>query len=63
MRVAIKKLDEDEKQIIVLRYFEEMNTKEIANIININDGALRVRIHRILEKLKSIVEEYDRTRN
>lgn len=63
IRFALKKLSEEEKQIIILRYFEDMDTKEIAKIVNIKDGALRVRIHRVLAKLKDIVEIYDRKSN
>ena len=62
-RLALKKLTEEERQIIILRYFEEMDTKEIANIVGIKDGAIRVRIHRTLQKLKDIVEIYDRRTN
>lgn len=56
IRDALSKLDETEQQIIVLRYFEDMDSKEVANILGVKDGALRVRQHRAMEKLKIIME-------
>lgn len=53
---ALSKLNEAERQIIIFKYFEEMDSKEVANILNINHGALRVRQSRILQKLKDIME-------
>lgn len=56
---ALDKLDEEEKQIMILRYFEDLPTQDVAEIIKVNDGALRVRIHRILKKLKLELEKFN----
>jgi RNA polymerase sigma-70 factor, ECF subfamily len=56
VKQILGKLEETERQIIILRFFEEMDTKEIANILNIKDGALRVRLHRTMDKMKIITE-------
>lgn len=56
VRQALENLDEIERQIIILRFFEEMDTKEIANILGMKDGAIRVRLHRTMDKLKIITE-------
>lgn len=63
IKTALSKLDEVERQIIIFRYFEDMDTKDVAEIIGIKDGALRVRIHRVLEKLKIIMENQYGKRN
>lgn len=63
VRQALSKLEEMERQIIILRYFEEMDTKQIANILEIKDGALRVRLHRTMDKLKQITETLYGKRN
>lgn len=63
VKKAISRLEESERQIIILRYFEDMDTKEIANILGINDGAVRVRLHRTMEKLRKIVESLHGERN
>lgn len=57
VRSALSKLKQVERQIIVLRYFEEMTTAEVAKVIGTKEGALRVRIHRVLKKLKELLEE------
>ncbi len=54
---ALEGLEPEEKQIVILRYFEELSFAEIARVINKKEGALRVRIHRILIKLKEQLEK------
>ena len=56
VRNALSKLDGIERQIIILRYFEEMTTAEVAKVVGLREGALRVRTHRILKKLKEQIE-------
>lgn len=57
VRNALAKLGEVDRQIIILRYFEEMSHSEVAKIIKIKEGALRVRTIRLLKKLKEIIEK------
>lgn len=54
---ALSKLQEDEKQMVILRFFEEMSHRDIAEVLNSNEGAIRVKLHRILKKLKGIIYE------
>lgn len=56
IRNALVELDEKDRHIVVLRYFEEMTTYEVAKIVGIREGNLRVRTHRILKKLKEIIQ-------
>jgi len=56
IRSALSKLEQKERQIVVLRYFEEMTSAEVARILKIHEGALRVRTHRILKKLKDVLQ-------
>ena len=55
LKRAIAKLEDIDRQIIILRYFEEMGHSEVAKIIGINEGALRVRTARLLKKMKEII--------
>ena len=55
LKEAIAKLAETDRQIVVLRYFEEMTTYEVAKAVGMREGALRVRLHRTLKKLKEII--------
>lgn len=56
LKEAIKQLNQKDKQIIVLHYFEELPGTDVAKIVGIREGALRVRTHRIIKKLKEIME-------
>lgn len=55
VRTALSKLNDIDRQIIILRYFEELSHNEISKILHINDGAIRVRTIRILKKLQTII--------
>ncbi len=50
-------LESDERQLIIWRYFEELEFSEIAQILNEKEGAVRVRLHRLLKKLKERLKE------
>jgi RNA polymerase sigma-70 factor (ECF subfamily) len=59
---AMEKLNEEEREILVLNKFQELRYHEIAQILNINEGAVKVRIHRAFIQLKSIylkMESYE----
>lgn len=53
---ALGFLEEDDRQIIILRFFEEMHFDEIAEVTGKNSGAIRVKVHRILAVLKKKLE-------
>jgi len=56
VRKALGKLNEIERQIITLHYFEDFSGEEIARVVGMNEGAVRVRTHRVLVKLKEILQ-------
>ncbi len=49
------KLDPDYRDVIVMRYVEELSPKEIGDILNETENAVSVRIHRGLKKLKELL--------
>lgn len=53
---VLAKLSEKDRQIVILRYFEEMSHKEMASILGVREGALRVRTVRVLKKLKELLK-------
>ncbi|MEK7228343.1 MAG: sigma-70 family RNA polymerase sigma factor [Patescibacteria group bacterium] len=53
----LEELDEESKQIIFLRYTEEKPIEEIATLFGKSTNAMTVRIHRIIQKLKSRYNE------
>lgn len=63
VREVLSKLEDMDRQIIILRYFEEMSSQEVAAILGIKDGALRVRTFRVMQKMKDIFEALYGKRN
>lgn len=53
---ALSELTEDERQLITLRFFEELEYGEIAKVVGKKTGAVRVSTHRILKKLKKYIK-------
>jgi RNA polymerase sigma-70 factor, ECF subfamily len=49
---ALRELPEDAREIVVLRYFERMSAREIAEVVDSTEGAIRTRIHRVLKQLR-----------
>jgi RNA polymerase sigma-70 factor (ECF subfamily) len=49
---AIATLNEDDLQLIEMRYFEKRAFKEIGEILEITENNAKVKVYRILEKLK-----------
>ena len=57
-RMIIEKLNllgEEDKEILMMRYIEDMNIKEIAEALGKNEVVVRVRIFRAMQKFKKIV--------
>jgi RNA polymerase sigma-70 factor, ECF subfamily len=45
------------REVTILYYYKEFDTKEIAQILRISEGTVRSRMHRAREKLKQLLEE------
>ncbi len=56
---TIEKIDEKYKEILLMRYVEEMSIKEISEILDKSQNHTSVMIHRGVEKLKKIIREYE----
>lgn len=52
---ALETLDEETRLVIRLRYLDGYGPKEIAKLLHQTEGAISVRLHRGLKKLKSLV--------
>jgi RNA polymerase sigma-70 factor (ECF subfamily) len=48
----ITTLDEQDLQLVEMRYFEKRPFKEVADILNITEVNAKVKMHRVIEKLK-----------
>lgn len=49
---ALQQLDEEEMELINMRFFEKRSFKEICDITGMNESACKMKVYRILEKLK-----------
>lgn len=56
---AVEGLTAIEKEIITLRFVEEMQFSEIADIVGKNEGAVKMTLYRALEKLKELMQDRD----
>ena len=56
---AVQTLPRDQREAVVLFYYEDLPTEEIARIVGTSPGAVRVRLSRAREKLRSILKEGD----
>jgi RNA polymerase sigma-70 factor (ECF subfamily) len=57
LRKIIRKLPDNYQQVIILKYINEFDNKEIADAIGKSEGAVRTIQFRALEKLKSLIGE------
>jgi RNA polymerase sigma-70 factor (ECF subfamily) len=48
----LKQLNADEKQLIEMKYFKDMTFEEIAEQMNSNENAVRVKHHRLISRLR-----------
>ncbi|MDP2650360.1 MAG: RNA polymerase sigma factor [bacterium] len=55
LRGALQELPDSYKQVVVLRYIDHLSPKDIAHMLDENENAVSVRIHRALAKLRNIV--------
>jgi RNA polymerase sigma-70 factor (ECF subfamily) len=60
VRAAIDQLPDDYRAIVTLRDIEELSTAEAARILEISEGAARVRLHRARQALRRMLDGYFR---
>jgi RNA polymerase sigma-70 factor (ECF subfamily) len=49
---VLDKLPDESREIVVLRYFQKLSAREIADIVDSTEGAVRTRLHRILKQMR-----------
>lgn len=57
--MEISKLDTKYKEVILLYYYQELSTRQVAEILGIKEGTVRVRLQRAREKLSIKLQEVD----
>lgn len=56
MMAALKKLNQEDIQLIELRFFEKRSFAEVGEIIGITENHAKVKVYRILDKLKKVLK-------
>jgi RNA polymerase sigma factor (sigma-70 family) len=59
LQKAMAALSPESREILVLSRFQELKGAEIAEILNISVGAVKVRIHRAISQLKTLYLELE----
>ena len=57
VRTAVSKLPPNFREVVVLRYFEEMSTAEIAKVTGLNEGTVRSRLHYAKDALYAMLSD------
>src|SRR5262249_16956341 len=57
VRTALGQLAERDREVLVLRYLEQLSTREIAAVLGIAEGAVKTRHLRALQRLRGILGE------
>ncbi|MCW3088406.1 MAG: DNA-directed polymerase subunit sigma-24 [Sediminibacterium sp.] len=54
LQAALARLQVESREVLILSRYQELKYHEIASIMNITEGAVKVRVHRALHQLKNI---------
>lgn len=55
--VAMRELPEKYRMVLYLFYFEELSTKEIAKVLSVGEGTVRMRLTRVRTMMKEKLEK------
>jgi len=62
LRVALARLDHDDREVLLLSRFQELSFAEISGILECSVGAAKVRAHRALRELRDIYFQLQKER-
>jgi RNA polymerase sigma-70 factor (ECF subfamily) len=55
VRAALAELREADREVLVLRFLEELNAREIAAVLGVSEGAVHTRVVRALRRLRDLM--------
>jgi RNA polymerase sigma-70 factor (ECF subfamily) len=56
---AIRKLQPDRQQLLILKYVEDMSNREVGIIMQKSEGAIKSLYHRTLRELRDLIDRDD----
>ncbi len=59
VRRALASLPDDQRHVLVLRYYSELSVPEIARATGWREGTVKSRLHRALGRMRSLLEPMD----
>lgn len=57
IKEALNKLPADQKEVVILRYYHDFSTKDVARVQRVPAATVKTRLHRGIRKLKKILGE------
>lgn len=57
---TINKLDEKYREVVLMRYIDELSPKEIAEVVGESENNVSVRLHRGIKQLKDIFDKNEK---
>lgn len=57
VQTVLRGLNEQERELVTLRFFEELSFTEVSQAIGMSEGNVRVKTHRLMKKLKKLLEK------
>ena len=54
VRTLLSVLTEEERELVYLRYWQEMSPGEIGKLVDMNPSTVRTRLHRAMERMRRI---------
>ncbi|HMJ70728.1 MAG TPA: RNA polymerase sigma factor [Cyclobacteriaceae bacterium] len=61
LSMAMDRLPQDKKEVLLLSKYQEKKYKEIGEIIGCSEGAVKVKVFRALQELKVIYQQLEKT--
>lgn len=59
LRLAMNKLPDEQREVLVLRKFQRLGYREISDITGVSEGTLKARLHYAIEKLRQWMGDMD----
>ncbi len=54
----LQQLDEKHREVVIMRYIDDLSPKEIAQVLGESANVISVRIHRAIERLRHLIPSY-----